>query len=394
MPDPRRYRVLALLSHPIQYLVPLMRKMAAHPRIELGVYFMDDTGLRSGYVEGMGRTMKWDVPLLDGYRHTFLKNLSPNPDSRAPTARINPGILAALARERPDAIYMHAYTSLTEAGAFLAAKALRIPVLFFGDVVIDAQHARPPLLRAAFRRAFCASIDAALLPSSRARAFYERYGLPADRMFWAPLCVDNDYWFAKSAELRPRRAELRRELGVDPDAPVVLFVANMRQVKRPLDALEAFTKMKTRASLIMVGEGPLLADVEAYVAEKRPERVVLAGARNQSELPKYYAAADVFLMTSEHEVNPLVVREAMCSRLPLVLSDTIEVIADFVREGENGYGFPKGDTAAAAARLDAVVVDPEKCAAMGARSVEIITPWSYDVTVAGVCDALDRVVKR
>jgi glycosyltransferase involved in cell wall biosynthesis len=288
---------------------------------------------------------------------------------------------------------MHGYTSITEMGALLAAKAMRVPVLLHGDVVINAQSARSPLLRTAFRRAFCASIDAALLPSSRARAFYERYGLSADRMFWAPLCVDNDYWLAKSAALRPRRAELRRELGVDADLPVVLFVANMRVVKRPLDAVRAFEQMKTPASLVMIGDGPVLDEVKAYCDKSRVARVHLVGAKNQGELPVYYAIADAFLMTSEHEVNPLVVREAMCSSLPLVLSDTIEVTADFVREGENGFTFPKGDTAAAAARLDAVISDPAACSAMGARSVEIIAPWNYDVTADGIVEALDAVVR-
>jgi hypothetical protein len=64
-----------------------------------------------------------------------------------------------------------------------------------------------------------------------------------------------------------------------------------------------------------------------------------------------------------------------------------------VREGENGFTFPKGDTAAAAARLDAVISDPAACAAMGARSAEIIAPWNYDVTAGGIVEALDAVVR-
>jgi glycosyltransferase involved in cell wall biosynthesis len=391
---PGRARLAALLSHPIQYLVPLLRTLAARPEIDLSVYFMDDTGLRSGFIEGMGRTMQWDVPLLDGYRHAFLPNLSPDRDSRTPLSKINPAFLPILARGRFDALYMHGYTSATEWMALAAARALRIPVVFHGDVVLDSQAKRSPLARELFRRTICASIDAALVPSTRARAFYERYGFPAERVYWAPLCVDNAFWMAKAEELRPRRAALRAEMGVDAELPVVLYVANMRAVKRPVDAVKAFERMKTRASLVMVGEGPLFDEVKAHVEANRTARVHLVGGKNQSELPACYASADAFLMTSTHEVNPLVIREAMCCGLPLVVSDKIEVTSDFVHEGDNGFTYPMGDVGAAADRLDRVLADPAARAAMGERSREIIRPWNYDVTAQGIVDALAAVVRR
>ena len=343
----RRWRLAALVSHPIQYLVPLMRKLAQQPDIDLDVYFMDDIGIRVAHLPG-GATMAWDVPLLDGYRHEFLPNLSPRRDGYSPISKMNPAILARLRSTRPDALYMHGYTTVTEMAALLAAKALRIPVLFHGDVVINAQQSRSPLLRGAFRRAFCASLDAALLPSSHARAFYARYGFASDRVFWAPLCVDNDFWTEKAAALRPRRAALRREMGADAVAGAGRPRRHWRSAARSREAPSA--EIETRASLVMVGDGPLLPEVKAYVAQQGLPRVYFAGAKNQGELPAYYAIADVFLMTSEHEVNPLVVREAMCFSLPLVLSDTIEVTADFVREGENGFTYPRGDTREAAAR--------------------------------------------
>jgi glycosyltransferase involved in cell wall biosynthesis len=384
-------RLAAFLSHPIQYLVPLMRRLAAHPAVDLSVFFMTDTGVRAGHIAGYGPTIKWDVPLLDGYRHEFLPNVSPRAGNTGPLARLNPGIVAKLARGRFDALYLHGYMSLSEWVAYGAAKALRLPILFHGDVVLHPYGGHPSFGRQAFRKAFFAGIDAALVPSTKAYDFYDAYGVPRERTFWAPLCVDNDWWTSRGDEQRPRKAEVRRELGVDPELPVVLFVAHMREVKRPLDAVRAFAQMKTPATLVMVGEGPQLADVQRFVEERPELRVRLLGARNQGDLPALYAAADVFVLSSEHEVNPLVIREAMCCDLPVVVSDGVQVTADFVREGENGFTYPMGDSKALAERLDAVLVDPARRAAMAARSREVIAPWNYGTTVDGILTALDAV---
>jgi glycosyltransferase involved in cell wall biosynthesis len=225
--------------------------------------------------------------------------------------------------------------------------------------------------------------------------FYERYGVPPEKVHWAPLCVDNASWTAKIDALRPRRAELRAELGVDPDLPVVVYVAHMRPNKRPLDVAKALEKMRTPASLVMVGGGPLFDELAAYVHDRRLSRVHLLGSRNQSELPKLYAIADAFVLPSAPgEITPLVIHEAMCGALPLVISDAVPSTIDFVREGDNGFTYPMGDVDALADRLDRVLGDPARAAAMGARSRAIIAEWNYDVTVAGILGALRAIAPR
>src|SRR5262249_50851140 len=156
----------------------------------------------------------------------------------------------------------------------------------------------------------------------------------------------------------------------------VAYVANMRPNKRPKDVLMALERMRVPASLLMVGEGPLLAEVVRYVADRPQARVRLLGSRNQTELPSGYACADLFVLpSSPGEVTPLVVQEAMWASLPLVISDAVPSIIDFVREGENGFTFPVGDLDALADRFDRVLADPATRTAMAGRSREIIASW-------------------
>ena len=136
----KKLRLAALLSHPIQYLVPLMRRLAAHPEIELTVYFMSDTGLRERKIAHYGDTIKWDTPLLGGYRHEMLTNVSPWPDSARPYAKLHPGIVAVLARGRFDAVFLHGSMAASEWLAYAAAKALSLPILFWSDVLLDSPY--------------------------------------------------------------------------------------------------------------------------------------------------------------------------------------------------------------------------------------------------------------
>jgi glycosyltransferase involved in cell wall biosynthesis len=395
MRDPgRRFRLLALLSHPIQYLVPLMRELAAHPRIDLMVCFMTDTGLRAGYVEGYGETLKWDIPLLDGYPHKFLENVSRRAVAGDPLSRINPGVALELARGHYDGVMLQGYVTVSDWLGLVAAKATGTKVLFFGEVLLDSpRHAgMAPWARELFRRAWCKSIDAALPHGSQGRRFYEHYHVPKERVFWAPLCVDNARWMSLSDELRPKRAELKREIGLDPELPVVLFVAHLRPNKRPLDVVKGFERMKTRASLVMVGGGPLFDEVERYVRERGVARVHLAGMQNQTHIPRFYALGDLFVLASgPGEVTPLVIYEAMCSSLALVISDAVPSVIDTVREGENGFSYPLGDVDALADRFDRVLGDPATAAAMSARSRAMVASRTYDVTAASIVTALDAV---
>src|SRR5271168_4646892 len=67
-----RVRLAYLVSHPIQYQAPLLRRIAQEPDIDLTVFFGSDFSVRGYKDEGFGVGVKWDVPLLEGYEYEFL----------------------------------------------------------------------------------------------------------------------------------------------------------------------------------------------------------------------------------------------------------------------------------------------------------------------------------
>ena len=72
------HRLAILQSHPVQYFVPLYRRLAARPEVDLKVFYcLRPTSRQQG--AGFGVEFQWDVPLLDGYEHEFLCNQASQP---------------------------------------------------------------------------------------------------------------------------------------------------------------------------------------------------------------------------------------------------------------------------------------------------------------------------
>src|SRR5580698_5170639 len=93
----RKVRVAYLVSHPIQYQAPLLRRISQEEDIELTVFFSSDFSVREYVDKGFGVDVKWDVSLLDGYRHEFLPAIW---DKRrtGPTSQLSHGIFSRLCR--------------------------------------------------------------------------------------------------------------------------------------------------------------------------------------------------------------------------------------------------------------------------------------------------------
>lgn len=114
-------RLAALYSHPIQYFAPLFRALAARPEIDLTVYFCSRHGLDVSYDPGFGQAFKWDIPLLDGYRHVFLPNVCRGKGIDRFFSLLNPAIVSELRHRRYDAILVHSYQYATHWLAMLVA---------------------------------------------------------------------------------------------------------------------------------------------------------------------------------------------------------------------------------------------------------------------------------
>jgi glycosyltransferase involved in cell wall biosynthesis len=161
--------------------------------------------------------------------------------------------------------------------------------------------------------------------------------------------------FAPSEELR---AAVRTELGLPPHAYVVGTVGRLVREKNQRALVTAMAPLlSSTVRLIIVGDGPERAALQRAVADlgERAPFVQLLGGRG--DVPRLYAAFDVFTLSSDSEGLPLVIVEAMASGLPVV-STAVGGIPAIVVENVTGALVPPCDPDTLSARLGQLAASP------------------------------------
>lgn len=364
-----RPRLGILAFHPIQYQTPLFQRLARRGNVDLHVQFLDDTGLTHGMDSGFGIALSWDIDLLGGYNHAFLRR----------TGTPTPGVLKRLLVlnhwiRAQDVVVVHGYGNPWMLAGAALCRLNRRPYLLRGDSKPESQstHRVRRWLRNRVARTIVSNSAGALTIGRLNSEFYSLFG--QSRQFWAPYSVDDERFAAPDEGARARILE-RHDL--PRDRPLVLFVGKFQPLKRPLDIVRAARLCQSPLSLLFVGEGELRAEMEA---ELPADLGRIAGFVNQAELPAYYQAADVLVLASEIEQWGLVVNEAMAAGVIPVVSSTVGAGPDLV-EGV-GRIFPTGDVDALAAQLDEAL---EAVSRSESRQLarERAALYALDVTAAG-----------
>ena len=385
----KKMRMAHLMSHPVQYLVPIYREISKHPQVDFTVYFYSDKSLGKHFDSEFGQEFEWSTPLLGGYKHEFL------PSSRGRQIKgaldwPNWDILAEVMRQRYDVIWINSYIGTNAFCAKMAAMWSGTPIFFRDDTNLLTPRPRwKRLVKDVFLRFFLRGAWA-LYVGEESRRYWQFYGIPERRLFFSPHCVDNDYWAAKYRELAPRRAQIRKSLGILDDNPVILFCGKFMEKKQPLKLLSAFSLLRAKVPcwLLMVGDGHLRGEVEARIRDSGISNVILPGFMNQDELPFAYTAADIFVLPSGfNETWGLVVNEAMNFALPIVVSDLVGCGADLVRDGWNGFSFAYDDEKQLADCLMRLATDAARRQEFGKNSADLVAQYTVKNCASGIVNA-------
>ncbi|UOE22018.1 glycosyltransferase family 4 protein [Thermobifida halotolerans] len=160
-------------------------------------------------------------------------------------------------------------------------------------------------------------------------------------------------------------AEVRAGLGVEPGRPLLVTVARLAEQKGLpvlLDAARSWARRTPPPLVAVAGEGPLRERTAARIAaEGLPVR--LLGRR--SDVADLLSAADVFVLASVWEGQPLVVQEALRAGVPVVATD-VGGVAELT--GDAAALVPRGDAAALAGAVSRILDDGALAARMRARS--------------------------
>jgi len=392
----KKYKLAISASHPIQYQTPLFKKITENSQIDLMVYFNWDFGVgEESFADEFGKKIKWDIPILEGYKYKFLKNFFLKP-SDIFFGQINLGIIKELVINNYDAVVVFGWNSFTNWLVFLTKFIHRTRIILQSESPLNQELLKSKwkikikkiILGWLFKH-----ISAFLYIGEENKKFYQFYDIPEEKLFFAPYAVDNERFTAANKELRSKNYELRKKLGIGKNDIVILFVGKLIEKKRPMDILRAYGSIihnsKFIIHLLFVGDGVLRSNLEKYVKENNLKNIHFTGFKNQTELPQYYALADIFVLPSGiGETWGLVVNEAMCFSLLVIVSDVVGCGQDLVRQNENGFVFLLGDINKLAERLKELAENKEKREQFGKKSFEIIQKYSYKKDIEGILKAL------
>ncbi|HVR38247.1 MAG TPA: glycosyltransferase family 4 protein [Thermoanaerobaculia bacterium] len=384
----RVYRVAILASHVIQYQDPFFRLLAQEPEIDLTVLYCSRAGAEMYRDADMGTTLRWDIELLTGYRHVFLRNFG---FGDGYTRLINPGIVPAILRGRFDAVILFlGWGTISSLLAIVACRMSGTPFYLYGDSSFPpAEITAKDQVRAGFLRTIFGLAGGFMVSGVLNAEYYRHYGGDPRTFHLLPWAIDNERFASASTFAPGEREAMRAKYGLRDDELVIIFSAKLVARKDPMTLLRALAAMRhrDRAAVVFLGNGELRESLEAF-ARDHALHVVFAGFINQTDLPKHYAIGDVFVLPSTYEPRGAVINEAMACGLPVIVTDRCGSIGDVVLEGENAFIYPAGDASALARNLDALIDDPALRAHMAQRSREIIATWDFARGVEGVKEAL------
>ena len=317
------------------HLFTIMWRQLQEKGIDFHVNIMSD--FSRGHAE---RPVSWHNPKMD-FPYTYWK------DYGYKNHHFNPGMIRWLRIKRPDYMLIgdpyDCFTSIF--AAWLCPAKIRCSW-------VEGQTKTPGKMHGFlgwFKRLVLSRCPYVAVPGADGKKYIEMHQtltkMKMPKSLYLPNLIDErrfkprDLW--PSAEIE----KIRQEMCVKQDEKLCFIPARLTYVKG-LDALlERLTPTILRGwKVIILGDGEQRADLLKIIAKNDLNNyVVIKSFVAYSEMPKWYAAADLFMLPSRHDPNPLSVVEALHSGLPVAISDRCGNVEEAVTVGGNGWILPIKD---------------------------------------------------
>lgn len=382
------------VTHPTPYFAPMWRELSSLDGIRLTVFFLGDWGAKPVYDATWDESLRWDVPILEGYRYEVLGQ-GVRFDRRHQDGLNSPR--SVLRQKELDCVLVHGYTSRVSRQVARAAGSQSIGSVIRGPFTSlrrpGGSKVRDLLRREALKR-YLSQFSSACYVGRAAHRELRELGVPPHRLFWSPYSVDTSL-FAKMAR-STERGRARYQLGIGGEDFVLLVVGRLAEHKTPGIVLEALRQVGAgkRIVTIFAGSGVLREDLERRAAGISGLDVRFPGFVNQGDLGQYYGAADALVFPSPHESWGLVLNEALYFGLPSVVSTGVSAALDLVVHGSTGFTFSPGDVASLASHIRALRGDPDLRRRMGRAGQNLVAGYSTKASAEGIAEAVEFAVSE
>ena len=287
---------------------------------------------------------------------------------------------------QPDVVHTHLLKS--DLVGQIAARMTGTPRLI---TLHNTDHWRSNRVMSAVYRTATRGADACIAVSERvAEHVADTRGYARGRITTIVNGIDLDHF-------RPGQPALDlTRYGVPQGAPTVAVIGRLMPQKDHrnfVDAAAIVARQMPDVRFLIVGDGPLKADIAGRIADVGParDRIILTG--EITEMAQLLSAVDVQAISSAWEGLPMTLLEGMAMEKPVVTTD-VGGIADVVEDGHNGRLVPAKDPQALAAALLDVLRDADRARKLGrAARQTIAATYGSDVMRNRLFAIYDRVAK-
>ncbi len=125
---------------------------------------------------------------------------------------------------------------------------------------------------------------------------------------------------------------------------VILFYGQLIERKNPELLIRSFNAIKAdNTALLIVGSGIQQAYLENLIKSKKMPNIHIISDPGDKKMLAFYDSADIFVLPSKEEVWGLVVNQAMCKNLPVIISSAVGCTRDLVIDNKTGFIFNSGN---------------------------------------------------
>jgi colanic acid biosynthesis glycosyl transferase WcaI len=290
------------------------------------------------------------------------------------------GALAAGLERRPDVLILETWPLAAAQICMWEARLRDTPVLYYvKDVYPEAAENSGLLTKdcllarvlRAWDRHLCLVSDKVVVISGHMREMMlDTRALPPDRVAVIPDWIDE-----REFRPLPRENGWRREMGLQPEAFVVLFAGNIGIVSGADVLIEAAERLRRLDNVLFlcVGEGLLKDDMMRQAKLKGLSNVRFEPVQGRLRVPEMHAAADVCLLTMRKDsanfsVPSKLVTYMAAGRPVLCATPSGNEVARIVSEAKAGIVVPPGDADALAEGILHLYGNPQMRVTMGANA--------------------------
>ncbi|MEZ4801902.1 MAG: glycosyltransferase family 4 protein [Gelidibacter sp.] len=380
-------KLAIVTTHPIQYNAPWFRLLAERKKIKLKVFYTWSQTKESVKDRTFGKDIIWDLPLLEGYKYTFVENVSKNPGSHHFFGIDCPTLISEITDYQADAILFFGWKFKSHLKAMRHFSG-KIPIWFRGDsTLLDEVSGFKSKIRRMVLKKVYRYVDKAFYVGKASKAYFLKHHLKEGQLIYAPHAIDNNRF--RDDDFKKYKLQAKKwqsELRIDNTCVAIVFAGKFESKKQPIFLIKAFMEAnkerKNPLKLLMVGNGPQEAEI-IHIIES-DVNIKLLPFQNQTQMPVVYRLGDVFCLPSKGpgETWGLAVNEAMACGNPVIVSSKVGCAEDLVRSGSNGYVFNYESNQELVSCLKSLSKDGLKN--MGEQATRDIQGYNFQIIVAAI----------